>query len=260
MYQVLCLLSLLVLSVACGQHKSGVQRSQESLEAKRLLQGVWSDEETEDVVFKMSGDSVFYADSTSMPAVFWVVDDTLVIGTTHYHIEKHSEHVLWFTSPNGELIKIVKVSEGDSDVTFTRKKAQVQTLTEVVKSDTVVFYEGTRYHLYIAVNPTKYKVVRYTLNDDGMDVENVYYDNIIHLSVFQGARQLFSRDFRKSQYQRLVSKPFLEQAVLNNMKYVKTDKKGFHVNVSLCAPGDASCYMVEHVVGFDGELLTELRK
>ncbi|MBQ1880221.1 MAG: DUF4738 domain-containing protein, partial [Lachnospiraceae bacterium] len=34
----------------------------------------------------------------------------------------------------------------------------------------VVNYEGKRYHLYIAVNPTKYKVVRHTLNDDGLDV------------------------------------------------------------------------------------------
>ena len=128
----------------------------------------------------------------------------------------------------------------------------------MLKKDTVVSYEGNRYHLYIAVNPTKYKVVRHTLNEDGLDVENVYYDNIIHLSIFQGTRQLFSRDFRKQQYQQRVPAQFFEQAVLNNMEYASTDAKGFHFNVSLCTPGAASCYLIEHVVSLDGQLTTEL--
>ena len=112
--------------------------------------------------------------------------------------------------------------------------------------------------LYVAINPTKYKVVRHTLNEDGLDVENVYYDNIIHLSIFQGDHQLFSRDFRKQQYQQRVPAQFFDQAVLNNMEYSSADEKGLHFNVSLCTPGDASCYLIEHVVSLDGQLSTEL--
>lgn len=253
---------VLAVFAGCGQRKGSVEPAPESKQAKQLLQGIWSDEETEDLVFQMQGDSVYYADSTSMPAYFRVYKDTLYIGSAvRYYIEKHTEHVLWFKGANGELVKLVKLVKDDNDdeeEVFEHNKAQILSLTEVLKKDTVVSFGGNRYHLYIAVNPTKYKVVRHTVNEDGLDVENVYYDNIIHLSVFQGDRQFYSSNFRKQQYQQHMPAQFFEQAVLNNMEYERTDEKGFHLHVSLCTPGDASCYLIEHVVSFDGQLTTEL--
>ena len=245
--------------VSCGQ-RAGDANLPESKEAKQLLQGVWSDEEAESIVFLMKGDSVYYPDSTSMPAYFRVYEDTLFIGSTaRYHIEKHTEHLLWFKGGDGELVKLVK-DEGDVDKkeVFEHDKTQILSLTDVLKKDTVVSYDNKRYHLYVAVNPTKYKVSRHTINEDGLDVENVYYDNIIHLSIFNGATQIFSRDFRKQQYQQRVPAQFFEQAVLNNMEYASVDEKGIHMNVSVCTPGDASCYLIEHVISFDGQLTTEL--
>ncbi len=243
--------------VGCGQKTA--DQLPESQEAKQLLQGIWSDEETENLVFQMRGDSVYYPDSTSMPAYFRVYDDTLYIGSSaRYHIEKHTEHLLWFKGGDGELVKLVKDDGEEEQETFEKNKTQILSLTDVLKKDTVVRYNGNRYHLYVAINPTKYKVVRHTLNEDGLDVENVYYDNIIHLSIFQGAHQLFSRDFRKQQYQQHVPAQFYDQAVLNNMEYSSADEKGLHFNVSLCTPGDASCYLIEHVVSLDGQLSTEL--
>lgn len=230
----------------------------ESREAKQLLQGVWSDAESESVIFQMHGDSVYYPDSTSMPAYFRVYNDTLYLGSTaHYHIEKHSEHVLWFKGGDGEVVKLVKEDDTQDEELFENKKAQILTLTDVMKKDTVVTYQNNRYHLYIAVNPTKYKVARQAINDDGLEVENVYYDNIIHLSIFEGARQLFSRDFRKQQYQKRLPSRFFEQAILNNMEFSSIDDKGIHMNVSVCTPGDASCYLIEHVISYDGILSTE---
>lgn len=256
--ELIILLLLCALVIGCGQNAGSAEQAKESQEAKKLLQGVWSDEDTETVVFQMKGDSVYYPDMTSMPAYFKVLDDTLYIGNTaRYHIEKHTEHVLWFKSADGELVKLVKGNNNDKEL-FVHNDTQILTLTDVLKKDTVVMYEGERYHLYIAVNPTKYKVTRHTVNEDGLDVENVYYDNIIHLSIFQGSRQLFSRDFRKQQYQQRVPAQFYGQAVLNNMDYDSVDKQGFHMNVSLCTPGDASCYLIGHVVSFDGKVSTEL--
>lgn len=245
--------------VSCGQ-RAGDANLPESKEAKQLLQGVWSDEEAESIVFLMKGDSVYYPDSTSMPAYFRVYEDTLFIGSTaRYHIEKHTEHLLWFKGGDGELVKLVK-DEGDVDKkeVFEHDKAQILSLTDVLKKDTVVSYDNKRYHLYVAVNPTKYKVSRHTINEDGLDVENVYYDNIIHLSIFNGATQIFSRDFRKQQYQQRVPAQFYDQAVLNNMEYASIDEKGIHVDVSVCTPGDASCYLIGHIISFDGQLSTEL--
>ena len=251
-----CVLTFAIF-VGCGQKTA--DQLPESQEAKQLLQGIWSDEETENLVFQMRGDSVYYPDSTSMPAYFRVYGDTLFIGSSaRYHIEKHTEHLLWFKGGDGELVKLVKDDGEEEQETFEKNKAQILSLTDVLKKDTVVSYNGNRYHLYVAINPTKYKVVRHTLNEDGLDVENVYYDNIIHLSIFQGAHQLFSRDFRKQQYQQCVPAQFFDQAVLNNMEYSSADEKGLHFNVSLCTPGDASCYLIEHVVSLDGQLSTEL--
>lgn len=223
-----------------------------------MLQGMWVDEETDEVLFKLEGDSVYYPDSTSMPSYFMVAADTLYIGnTSRFHIEKHTDHVLWLLKSDGDMIKLHKDENPDDDEEEFLDH-QIQTLTEVVKRDTVVFYNGERYHFYFAINPTKYKVVLNTVNEDGMDVENVYYDNIIHLSIFKGSTAIFSRDFRKPLYQKKVPAQFLTQSILNDMEYEKTDAQGFHVHVSLCTPGNASCYRVEHVISFDGKLTTNL--
>ncbi len=250
---------LLVLSVSCSNRKVPFSERPEDLEAKRFLQGVWMDDNTETAVFQMKGDTVFYADTMSMPAYFKVVEDSLYIGSTgRYRIEKHTEHVLWFRDADGDVAKYVKSSDQTLQKVFEQQKPKIQTLTEVLKRDTVVFYNGERYHLYIAINPTKYKVSRHTVNDDGLDVENVFYDNIIHLSVFQGATQLFSRDFRKALYSKKVPDQVLQQAVLNDLTFDKADAEGLHLRASVCVPGDAACYMVGHTVSYQGQLTTQL--
>ena len=51
--------------VACKESKQASSNTtQENREAKRIIQGIWLDEETEDVTFWMKGDSILYADST----------------------------------------------------------------------------------------------------------------------------------------------------------------------------------------------------
>ena len=250
------IITILMLTFGCA---GGQQPDrQENREAKQQLQGVWMDAGSESVVFRMKGDTVYYADSTSMPAYFKVIDDTLYLGSTAYHIERHTAHLLWFKSTDGETSKFAKSDDEELDKVFEQTKPQILTLTGVLKRDTVVYYNGERYHVYIAVNPTRYKVSRHTVNDDGLDVENVYYDNIIHISIYKGASQLFSRDFRKTLYEKKVPDPILKQSILNNMEYDKTDAEGFHLRASVCIPDDASCYMVGHTISYDGRLTTQL--
>lgn len=231
----------------------------ESREAKALLQGTWQDIETEDVMFTMLGDTVYYADSTSLPARFWVVDDTLYMGNrAGYLIEKHTAHILWFRNQSGELVKLEKVVADDGDELpkeqLLQPKTTIQTLTEVLKRDTVVFKDGKRYHCYIAINPTRYKVIHQTVNEDGLSVDEVYYDNIIHISVFQGTAQLFSRDMHKSDYAKQVDGSILEKAILNDMNFLKVDDAGFHFVASLCMPNGASCYLVENIINEKGAI------
>lgn len=256
---ILCVCSSMTLVTACSGKQNTEGERQENHEAKQMLQGVWVDEDTQTALFRMKGDSVYYADSTSMTAYFRVVDDTLFLGSSgRYPIKKQTEHVLWFIDSSGELTKCIKSDEANLDSVFENSKPQILTLTEVQKRDTVVFYNGERYHIYIAVNPTKYKVARHVMNEDGLDVENIYYDNIIHLSIYHGASRVFSRDFRKALYINKVPEQILSQSILNNLEFDKADDKGFHFRASVCIPDDGSCYMVGHTISPKGQLNTQV--
>lgn len=231
---------------------------QENTAAKAMLQGVWQEELTEEVIFRAEGDTIYYPDPSDQPAHFRVVGDSLELGTHRYPIVKQTEHLLWFRNQSGDVTKLVKSDEADDTLAFTRQPAEVLSLTEVLKIDSVVNYGGERYHWYIAVNPTRYRVTKTSYNGEGVAVDNVYFDNIIHISLYQGAKCIFSRDFKKSVYEGEVPPSFLEQAILGNMQYNQTDSHGVHFDATLCIPDEASCYLVETVIGFDGKLSLKL--
>ena len=224
-----------------------------------MLQGVWVDKESGDVSFRVKGDTIFYADTTSMPAYFKIVGDSLVFASgTKYGIEKQTEHLFWFKNQNGDVIKLEKTDDQDITEEFTNDTPKIMTYTHQVKTDSVISYNGERYHWYIAINPTKFKVVNRTFNDDGVEVENVYYDNIMHISVFNGSRQIFSSDFKKQQYGKLVPAGFLDEAILGAMDFDHIDADGLHFDATLCKPDGASCYMIDTQIAFTGKLTMKL--
>lgn len=256
----LLLFCSIVALTGCKEKASGDSGASEDKEAESLLQGIWKDNDTEEVTFKVEGDSIFYPDSTSQPTAFKVFGDTLVMGTpsAKYPIEKQTAHLFWFKNQNGDLIKLIKSEDKADTLAFVHEQPKVLTYNEVVKRDTVVTYGGERYHCYIAINPTKYKVVRTTYNSDGVGVDNIYYDNIIHISVYKGAAQLYSRDFRKQMYSRFVPKQFLSQSILSDMEFNKVDGGGFHFNATICVPDGASCYMLDTKISLHGKMSMEL--
>ena len=254
---ILCV-ALAVLMTACSGKKGGAPTAdsqEESRQAKAMLQGIWIDAETEDVSLSVRGDTIFYSDSTSMPAYFKIVGDSLVFATgTKYAIVKQTENLFWFKNQNGDLVKLEKSNNPEDAEEFIHDTPPVLTYTHQVKRDSVVMYGSERYHWYVAINPTKYKVVKRAYNDDGVEVENVYYDNIMHISVYQGAQCLFSSDFRKQQYSRYVPASFLKEAVLGNMEYDHADADGLHFRATLCIPDGASCYLVDTTISYKGQM------
>lgn len=255
-----CLLLVLALLSACGNKESGNSRDRaESREAKAMLQGIWIDKETEEVSFRVEGDTIFFPDSTSQSAYFRIVNDSLIMGSQGYYIEKQTANVFWFLNQNGDTVKLVKSDDPEEQESFVHdNQPKILTYTEVVKTDSVVMFNGQRYHWYLAINPTKYKVTITSYNDNGMEVNNVYYDNIMHISVFQGATQLFSRDFKKQMYTEKIPADFLQQAILSNMEFSRIDAQGLHFDATLCIPDGARCYRVENVISMKGELKTTL--
>ena len=256
-YTAICLLLL----SSCKQQGNTTEMPAaevESAEAKALLQGIWIEDETQEVAFRAEGDTIYYPDSTSQPAYFRIVDDSLCLGSNRYPIVKQSAYVFWFQNQTGDLRKFVKSETEDDTIAFARRQPEILTVTEVLKMDSVVFFGGERYHWYVAVNPTKYKVVKTTYNSEGVGVENIYYDNIIHISLYRGATCLYSQDINKQMYADDVPQEFLSQAILGNMQYDHIDARGVHFDATLCIPDGASCYMVETLVSFDGKMTLKL--
>ena len=257
-------LPLLLLSCGGGEKRGGegvvLPSPAENREAKALLQGVWLDAETEEVVFKADGDTIFFADATSQPASFRIVGDSLLLGTAAYAITKQTEHNFWFRNPAGDEVQLVKHDSSDDGAVsdFVSEGPLVVSTTEVINLDSVVYYGGERYHWYITVNPTRYRVMRTTYTADGVAVEKVYFDNIIHVSLFKGNQRLFSRDFNKQAYAADVPEEFLVKSVLGNIRYHSVDARGFHFDATVCIPDGEQCYLIETLISFSGKLSMKL--
>ena len=253
------LLSLGILG-GCRQKDNKKKEQAAATNAKTALQGVWIDSDTQEVNFRAKGDTIYYPDSISQPAYFKIVGDTIIIGENRqkYAIVKHSDHIFWFRNSNDDIVKLQKSDDPDDMRIFSTQKPKVLTYTEVVKRDTVVNFDNQRYHCYVAINPTRYKVHRSAYNEDGVEVDNVYYDNIVHISVYKGAECLYSRDMRKEIFNGKVPNHFLSLSMLSNVEFNKVDSNGFHFDTTVFIPYRASCYMFDVTIGFGGKAVIRL--
>lgn len=252
---------VLLLLAACKQQQEPVDSTQvvqENTVAKALMQGIWLESETNEAVFRVEGDSIYYPDPTNQPAYFRIVADSLQLNQHHYPIIRQDEHLFWFENQSGEVTKLIKSNTDEDTLAFANIQPEILSITKVMKRDSVILYNGERYHWYIAYNPTRYRVIKTTYNNEGVAVENVYYDNIIHVSLYHGAKCLYSHDIKKQMFTGEVPQQFLDQAILGNMQYGSTDARGVHFDATLCIPDEACCYMVETLVGFDGKMSMKL--
>lgn len=255
--------ALLLLSGVSSCHGGKGERQQlpeEDKAAKEMLQGIWVDEDQQDVAFRAKGDTIYYPDSTSQPVYFQIFGDTLVlhgVNEARYAIKKQTRHLFVFQNQNGDEVKCVLSADPDDAAFFSQGRPRPISINQgqLIKRDTVVEYGGERYHCYVQVNPTTYKVVSQSYNDDGVAVDNVYYDNIVNLNVYHGAQRLFGGDFRKQQFAGKAPEQFLKQGVLSDLTFVKCDAGGIHYSATLVVPGSSmTTYQAGITVGYDGRL------
>jgi hypothetical protein len=220
------------------------------------MQGVWLDADTEEPLLKVEGDTLYYADPNAMPVAFKVMGDSLLtFGATPlgYKFEMPNEYEVSLSSMDGEEIRLHKADPAVDAVDFLHSR-EVPIYHEVVKKDSVVTFDGARYRGYVYINPSSIKVTRPGMSDEGLGVDNVYYDNIIHICVFEGKRKLFSKDITKDMFSGVVPDEFLQSAVLSDMDFGGVDAKGYRYQATICIPDGASCYLVNITVGKDGSL------
>ena len=96
------------------------------------------------------------------------------------------------------------------------------------------------------------------LTEEGLEVENIYYDNIIHICVYEGKNRLFGRDMKKTDFESLIPSDYYERAILSDMEFVGVNTKGYQYQANLCIPNSASCYLVNISINTDGDIAYEL--
>ena len=253
----LSVILLVTFLFACGNKEKPVVAPHENTEAKKMLQGIWIDEDTSDPFFRVEGDTVFYPDSTSMPVHFAIITDTLVLNGSHiirYPIIKQTPHIFQFKNENGEVMKLVKSDDSEDKDAFDVEHPIALNQRQTIKRDTIVISGNERYHCYVQVNPTTYKVIKTTYNDEGVSVDNIYFDNIINLAVFRGAQRLFSSDFHKTDFSKHVPADVLKECILSDMTFNRVGEDGIHYDAEICIPDSPSSYVVDVLVAFDGKV------
>lgn len=242
---------------SCSVKNKDASNSNEDLTAKELLQGIWLDDETDTPLFKIEGDTIYYADSQNAPVYFKIVKDSLYMygnEVSHYQIDKQAEHLFWFHSLADNIIKLHKSEDASDSLAFTNAIQFVPTYTEVTKKDTVAMYNGTRYRAYVYINPSTMKVVKTTVSEDGISVDNVFYDNVMHICVYEGRKSLYASDIVKKDFTGVVPDDFLEKCILGDMDFLKVDASGYHYRATLNIPESPLCYLVNLNIGFDGKV------
>ncbi|WP_278989730.1 DUF4738 domain-containing protein [Segatella bryantii] len=256
----LILLFCLVLGLYSCRKNPVKNEVQEDTNAKKMLQGVWISEDDEEIAFRVKGDTIYYPDSTSRPCYFVIRRDTLIMHGTHdvkYYIVKQAPHIFQFKNQTGDLVKLVKSTDPNDVKAFNvDQPVAINQFNQgqLIKRDTVVHIHGQQYHSYVQVNPTSYKVYKSYVNDDGVEVDNIYYDNIIHISLFHGASCVFSRDFHKMDFRGRVREDVLSQSILSDILFMEISSDGAHYTAQLCIPDSPSVYEVQLIIGFDGKL------
>lgn len=254
------LLACFLLGVAACRQKSEKKQPEikEDTAAKKLLQGIWLDgDDEDDVAFRVKGDTIYYPDSTSRPVYFYIVGDTLVMkgaNTSKYPIVNQAAHIFQFKVQNGDIVKLVKTDDQSYLQQFSHEQPVTLNQNTLVKRDTVVNAGNEKLHLYVQVNPTTFKVYKSSYNDDGVEVDNVYHDNIVNVNIYQGSRKIFGRDFRKEDFKGQVPHEFLKQSILSDIVFRKVDADGVHYKVVLAMPDSSMSYQVEIIISLEGKM------
>lgn len=247
----------IVVLVSCGGGKE-VRTQAEDHTAKELLQGIWIDDDTELPLMRIAGDTIYYADPQSMPVAFKVMRDTLYTygnNTVAYKIDRQTEYVFWFHSLSDDVVKLHKSETPEDSLAFSNESVEViPTTTEVIRKDSVVMYKGTRYRGYVYINPSTMKVLSTSYTEGGLSVDNVYYDNVIHICVYEGKTLLYGKDITKKMFADLFPAELLNQMVLSDMDFMGVDSDGYHYRATLQVPGSSVYNLADIVIGFDDRL------
>lgn len=252
---------VLLLLASCRNRSTGYQQSHEDKQAKEMLQGLWTNGENSDPAMLVRGDSIFYPDSAIMPVRFWVYQDTLYLQGKNLHgykIEKQAPHLLKFTNQNGDEVRLVKSGDKTLRSAFSYHVYAMNTFREQ-SQDTIIRTDLGYFESKVHVETTSDKVIKSTYNDNGVEVDNMYLDNVASLRLLNHGTPVFAHDFRKQEFQSLIPKDFLFRSILRRMYFTHADAKALYYYVVIGIPDADTTYVIELRVTPDGRMSKKLR-
>ena len=240
-------LTVSLLTAACTSNSKTDVKPEEDNDAKAKLQGTWISETDGDVMFTIKGDTLFYNDSLSAPVAFCVRHDSLIIrnhNEVRYPIIRLNSTQFYFINADGDEVDLIKGENAPALEKGEYKGAIDLNQGRKIKRDSVVTYNGKRYHAYTQVNPTSYKVYHQSTNNDGMTVETVFYDNIVFIALYDGVNKVFGQNIHKKDLSGVVPAAYLEKAVLSDILIQGDSKDGVRFVAILSVPDTYTNYRV----------------
>ena len=254
------LICISLMSSCSGQPQKKEEMEKEDLIAKEWLQGTWIDDMTETPLFTAKGDTIYYIDEPAAPVAFKIIEDTLKTygrKVSNYHIKKQGKSFIWIQSFMGDILQLSKAENSQDSLWIPRQTPKEKT-NNVISKDNVVHFNNQRFRGYVYINPTNIKVHQPEITEEGLEIENIYYDNIIHICVYEGKNKLFGRDMKKQDFESLIPAEYYQRAILSDMEFGGVNAKGYQYQATLCIPNSASCYLINISITKDGDITYEL--
>lgn len=262
MNRICTLFTCILLLTACSEQPQKKEKvEKEDLEAKELLQGTWIDDMTETPLLQFKGDTLYYLNESVRPVAFKIIRDSLKTygqQTSSYHIKKQGEHFFWIQSSMGEILQLSKAEHSMEPLLSIQDTHEAEHAREVIEKDHIVHYDNKRYRGYVYINPTDIKVFKPEITEEGLEVENIYYDNIIHICVYEGKNRLFGRDMKKPDFEPFIPQEYFQRSILSDMEFTGVNAQGYQYQATLCVPNSASCYLINISITKDGDISYEL--
>ncbi|WP_321480209.1 DUF4738 domain-containing protein [uncultured Bacteroides sp.] len=257
-------MALLVVACHTGNKTGDNSKQKEDRNAKAQLQGIWIDDDSETPLMRVFGDTIYYVDPQNIPVYFKIINDSIYMygsELSRYKIDKQSERIFWVHSLSDNILKLHKSEDSDDSLAFSTKPVEaIPSYSDVTKKDSVIMYKGKRYHAYVYINPSKMKVVKTSYSEEGLSMDNVYYDNVIHICVYEGRKSLYASDITKKMFTKLISSDFLSKSVLSDMQFLGVGHAGFHYQASVNVPESSVCNLIDIFITFKGEMSMKVVK
>lgn len=244
-----------------GCRRGADTAANEDRQAKKMLQGIWSDDNG-DAVLMAKGDSIFYPDSSSQPVKFWIYGDSLYLkgaSINHYLITKQAPHLFKFINDMGDEVKLVKDDGNTLSEQFNVYRPYAMNIFRSLEADTMFTAGGSRYELRVKIDPTSDQVIKSDYNDVGLEVDNVYLDTQARVILLFDGVEIYSHEFQKGEFGRFLPKGLLDKSIIRDIELDHADASNVYLDATIGIPDATSSYVVEMRIQRDGKLGMKLK-